>query len=139
MKRLFLLFIPVLLISGLSGCKKTVEKKAEDYILEIMTEGRWYMYQYMEQDIDLTYEFQGYEFQFHENGKVDGIRDNLVVKTGTWQGDITNYSITANFESATLPLAKLNNTWKITDSYINAVFAEATVGSAIHKMQLVKK
>ena len=96
------------------------------------------MYDYREQDVDFTYEFQGYEFQFYENGRVDGINGNIV-KTGTWKGDINNYTITANFDATAIPVSKLNNTWKITDSYINAVFAEATFGSSIHKMQLVKK
>ena len=138
MKRLFFFILPVLLLSTLEGCKKTVEKKAEDYIIEIMTGGRWYMYDYQEQGINYTYVFSGYEFQFYENGTVDGIKDNFVTK-GTWKGDISNFTIEANFPSASPPLSYLNNTWKITDSYINAVFAEASFGTDIHKIQLVKK
>lgn len=138
MKRFLFFVTAVALLNTFPACKKTKEEKAEDFILKIMTEGRWYMYNYTEQGNDQTYQFAGYEFQFYENGSVDAI-NGIDTKSGTWKGDISTYSIIANFPSAGAPLEKLNNTWKITDSYINAVFAEASFGSSLNKMQLVKK
>jgi hypothetical protein len=138
MNRFFLFILPILMLCSVAACKKTVEKKAEDYIIEIMTDGRWYMYDYRADGLDYTFLFSGYEFQFHDNETVDAIK-GLSVSTGSWKGDIINYTITANFPSATEPLSRLNNTWKITDSYINAVFAEATFGTELHKIQLMKK
>jgi hypothetical protein len=138
MKKVFIFLGILMLSSAVFSCKKKVEKKAEDYIIEIMTNGRWYMHNYKEQGIDHTYEFDGYEFQFYADGKVEGILNNMA-KTGTWKGDITNYTITAEFPSAGEPLSKLNNTWKITDSYINAVFAQANFGASLNQIQLVKK
>ena len=139
MKRILFFAAAMMLLSHtFFSCKKAADKKAEDYIIEIMTDGRWYMYNYNEAGIDQTWEFDGYEFQFYDNGKVDGIRGTSVT-TGTWSGDLANISIIANFSSAGEPLNKLNNTWKITDSYTNAVFAEARFGTALNKIQLVKK
>ena len=138
MKRILFIVTALVLLHTVPACKKSKEEKAEDYILKIMTEGRWYMYKYTEQGNDQTYQFAGYEFQFYDNGSVDAI-NGTETRTGTWKGDISTYSITANFSSAASPLEKLNNTWKITDSYINAVFAEASFGSSLNKIQLVKK
>jgi len=135
-KILFYLLLGTL--STTISCKKAVDKKVENYIIGIMTDGRWYMQEYTEDGTDLTYQFDGYEFQFYENGKVDAIRDNTTL-SGTWKGDISNYTITSNFPSAGQPLSKLNNSWKITDSYTNAVYAEANTGTSLNKMLLVKK
>jgi len=125
-------------LTGMPACKKTVDKKIENYIIDIMTDGRWYMYKYEENGIDITYEFDGYEFQFYENETVDGVLNNVATR-GTWKGDLSNLSMTAEFPTAGFPLKKLNATWKITDSYINAVFAESTTGMVVSKMVLVKK
>lgn len=125
-------------LTGMPGCKKTVDKKIENYIIDIMTDGRWYMYKYEENGVDITYEFNGYEFQFYENETVDGFLNNVATR-GTWKGDLSNLSMTAEFPTAGFPLKKLNATWKITDSYLNAVFAESTTGMVVSKMELVKK
>jgi len=126
------------LLTGIPACKKTVDKKIENYIIDIMTDGRWYMYKYEENGVDITYEFDGYEFQFYKNETVDGLLNNVATR-GTWKGDLSNLSMSAEFPTAGYPLKKLNATWKITDSYINAVFAESTTGMVVSKMELVKK
>lgn len=137
MRKLLTIILAVAIVTGIS-CKKTVDKKIENYIIDIMVDGKWYMYEFLEDSVDVTYIFDGFEFQFFENETVDAIVDNTTTK-GTWKGDLSNLSITSNFPSATTPLNKLNTTWKIYDSYTNAVFAESTTGGITSKMKLVKK
>jgi hypothetical protein len=137
MRKLLIIILAAGFFTGIS-CKKKVDKKIENYIIEIMVDGKWYMYEYIEDGLDITYEFDGYEFQFYDNETVDAVVSTTKTK-GTWKGDLNNLSITSNFPTATSPLNKLNNTWKIYDSYTNAVFAESTVGSVTSKMKLVKK
>ena len=127
-----------LLFAGSLSCKKTVENKQQDYIMNLITDGRWYMYEFTETQVDVTSDFYGYEFQFYENGSVDCFIGNSK-QTGTWTPDITNYTISANFPSATNPLQKINNVWKIVDSYTNAVTAISTTGAVAYRMTLVKK
>jgi hypothetical protein len=134
----FKMMILVVITGIFPSCKKAVEKTTADYVMSIITSGRWYMYNFSEDQINITTDFNGYEFQFYDNGTVDGIKNN-VRETGTWKPDITNYTITANFPSSNYPLNKLNNLWKIVDSYSNSVIAEATSGTISYKMQLVKK
>jgi hypothetical protein len=138
-KKALYVIIALLSISiGVGSCKKTVEKKQEDYIMSLITDGRWYVYEFKQEQTDLSSDFHGYEFQFYKNGTVDCITNNNK-QTGTWTPDITNYTIAANFPSASYPLLRLNNVWKITDSYTNAVMVESTVGTLVYKMTLVKK
>jgi hypothetical protein len=108
-------------------------------IVQAMTTGHWYVEQYLDSTTDVTGDFFGYEFQFYENGTVDGII-NTSTQKGTWSSDITNYTITAAFPlSAGDTLKRLNYTWKITDSYLDYVKAKTTTGSGDNILHLRKK
>ena len=139
MKRLFVVVLLAFLFIPFSSCKKTIDKKTENYILGIMTDGHWYVYNFTDDNLDITYNYYGYEFQFYDNRTVDLISNGTVLVKGTWTEDINLFTITANFPTTDPDLLKLNNVWKITDSYINAVFAEATKDAVNRKMELVKK
>ena len=121
-----------LLLAALAGtllvflCKKAVQQQEENIILDAMTNGQWYVEQYKADSTDITNDFLGYAFQFYKNGNVDGIK-NTVTSTGTWNSDITSYTITATFPAAASDTLKLlNHTWKITDSYLDYVEAATT-------------
>jgi hypothetical protein len=121
------------------SCRKAVEQAQKNIIIDAMTNGRWYVEQYKENSTDVTGDFFGYEFQFYENGNVDGIK-TPVTKSGTWSSDITNYTITASFPAnAGDTLRRLNYTWKITDSYLNYVEAKTTTGNGDNILHLRKK
>ena len=123
----------------LFSCKKAIEQQQKNIIIDAMTNGRWYVEQYKQNTADISIDFFGYEFQFYENGNVDGIK-NTSTKSGTWTTDITNYTITANFPaSANDTLKLLNYTWKITDSYLDYVEAKTTTGSGDNILHLRKK
>ncbi len=137
-KRLFL-FAMALMVIGAS-CKKLIEQKEKNIIIDAMTNGHWYVEQYKQDSVDLTSGFAAYEFQFYENGNVDGIKNSVLNSTGIWSSDITNYTITANFPAtANDTLKLLNHTWKITDSYLNYVEANSPTATGNNILHLRKK
>jgi hypothetical protein len=110
-----------------SSCEKVIENKQQNLLLELMTNGQWHVEIYKEGTVLLTDDFLNYNFQFKEDGSVFGT-NNIITETGTWVGDIQNYSITSNFPYAIYPLKKLNGIWKLTDS--NAEFVRAEMNTA---------
>ena len=139
MRRL-LLITGVLAALASSSCKKAIEEKQKQLILQAMTEGRWYVELYKDTTADVTGDFFGYEFQFYEDNKVDGIYNSVTRSTGAWSADISSYSIIANFPaSAGDTLRRLNYTWKLTDSYTNYVEAKTTTANGENILHLRKK
>jgi len=124
MKKLLPLLAIIILTSSLS-CKKLIEKKQRDAVVDAMTDGVWLVEQYFENQDNLTSDFQNYEFQFYENGTVQGILGTEVAN-GTWLADVDKYTITSEFPAAANPLARLNFTWLIKDSYWDFVKAETS-------------
>jgi hypothetical protein len=133
------LFSAISLLVITSSCKKAIEQKQKDIIIEAMTTGRWFVEQYKDTTTDVTADFFGYEFQFYESGTVDGIL-NTTTRSGTWSSDISSYTITAAFPPAAGDtLKRLNYTWKITDSYLDYVEAKTTTASGDNILHLRKK
>lgn len=131
---ILLLFVPLLF-----SCKKTIEKKQQDVVMAAIVSGRWYVSEYLEGATNVTAEFEGYEFQFHDNGSVDAIKA-ATTTTGTWSVDANNYTITSGFSAgAGLPLTRLNGVWKWTDSdwtYIKTYYVN---GGQTYYLSLRKK
>jgi hypothetical protein len=121
-----------------SSCKKAIEKKKEEMVLAAMTEGVWIVEQYFEADSNISYKFLHYEFKFNRDGSLIGT-NNATVANGTWVGNVSNYSITSEFPSATDPLKKLNGMWVIKDSYWNYVKAVMTTAGGTNTLHLIKK
>lgn len=128
-----LLFLPFFF-----SCKKAIDKKKEDLVIAAMTSGRWYVQEYLVGSTNVTAEFDGYEFQFYSDGKVDGIK-SASTTSGTWLGDAANSTISSNFPGAPTPLSRLNGLWKITDNDWVYVYAYLTIGSETNYLKLRKK
>ena len=124
MKRAYPVFLMVFLVL-LFSCRKYVQQQEKKAALAIITDGLWYVSGYMQNDSDITASFSGYLFKFDANNTVAATKVN-VVTPGVWSVDIASQSITTNFPSAGDTLRKLNETWKITDSYTDSVSARAT-------------
>jgi hypothetical protein len=133
-----ILFVLISFLPLLFSCKKSIEKKKLDLVIAAMTSGRWYVQEYKVGSTDVTAEFDGYEFQFFSDGKVDGIKSSNTT-SGTWVGDGTNFTINSNFPGAGLPLNRLNGLWKITDSDWVYVHANLSNGSETYYLKLHKK
>ena len=123
----------------LTGCKKIVEKQAENAIVKAMTDGQWVITSFTTDSTDITGDFTSYKFQYFANYTVDAIKNGTVEKTGTWQGDANTMSISANFSGASNPILLLNGTWHITDNSWTYVKATMTVNSEVRTLRLDKQ
>jgi hypothetical protein len=124
MKRVCPVFLTIFLVF-LFSCKKYVQQQEKNAALAVITDGLWYISHYQQNDTDITSYFSGYLFKFDANSTVTGTKNN-VPTGGTWSVDIASQSITTNFPAAGDTLRKLNEIWKITDSYTDSVSAQST-------------
>ena len=138
MKKWTLFFLLGFFLLGALSCKKFVDKQKENYLLGIMTDGRWYLQTYKEGGVDYSYLFSTYEFQFYKDEKVDAISGTSATG-GTWKANISNLTMTSSFPAAQDPVKRLNQTWKVTDYYVDAVFAEVTTSYGLVSILLRKK
>jgi hypothetical protein len=123
---------------GLAHCSKTKEKLAQDFVVKAMTSGRWLVQVFKENSTDVSSEFTGYEFQFYENGTVQGFKGTNAT-TGTWIGNATELTIYSNFPVANDTLKRLNDTWKIKNNTLSMVEANPSSSSRIAYLKLIKK
>jgi hypothetical protein len=114
MKNTLLLRLTLLLLLGaLAGCKKQIEQAKADAVVDVMVANKWVVLQYLDNGNNVTTEFDGFDFQFNRDYTVVGA-NGTISKTGTWSGNASNQTITANFANATsTPLTRLNGTWAI--------------------------
>ena len=133
---------PLLIILGvvcLVGCKKTIERKAENAIMKAMTDGQWVITSFISDSSNITSDFSAYRFQYFDNYTVDAIKNGRVENTGNWDGDYYSMSIVASFPNATNPLVLLNGTWHVTDNSWTYVKATMTVGTELRSLRLDKQ
>ncbi|MHA4843467.1 hypothetical protein ACX0G7_04830 [Flavitalea antarctica] len=132
-------FIPILLICLCTiSCKKAIEQKQEQIVMDAITSGLWIVDLYSEDGVVMTADYAGYEFKFNDNETLNALKSGSTV-SGTWKPDITQYTITTNFPGATVPLAKLSSTWKLTDSDWDYVKSESSVTGVKRILHLRKK
>ena len=125
-----------LLIISFTSCKKAIDKVKENAVIDIMVTGQWYVAKYLKASTDVTADFSGYKFQFYENRTVNAFKNSVVEKTGTWDGNANDLTITSQFTNATYPLNLLNGTFKWTDSGDNFVVANATINGEYRWLRL---
>jgi len=136
---IFLLFIGVLAIgAGMTGCAKKVEQIKKNIVVDAITNGRWIVQSFTDNDTDITSQFAPYEFQFHEDGTVVGYK-GVVESPGTWVGDVNALTIFSNFPAANDTIVRLNETWKIINNTYTMVEAKPSNGMRIATLTLVKK
>lgn len=131
--------IPIfLLITFFSGCKKAIENKQQDLVIQAMTNGQWQITSFTLNSSNITSDFTGYKFQYYSNKTVDAIKNGTVVKTGTWDGNATTMTTSADFPAAVNPLLYINGSWNILNSSWTYVVASQTVGATVKNMRLDK-
>ncbi|WP_315820664.1 hypothetical protein [Paraflavitalea speifideaquila] len=128
----------LLLLVTASSCQKLIDKQKEKIAMDIITNGDWYVEQYIEDSTNITSDFLNYTFRFNEDRTLTGTRA-AEVYSGTWQENISTISITSQFPTAPYPLQKLNGTWKIKDSSKDFVKAEMTTTNGKNQLRLRKK
>jgi hypothetical protein len=135
--RKIVLFIVVALLS--LNCKKAIDKIKEDIVIQAMTDGQWIVTNYTKGNINITDDFNGYVFKFKKDKTVDAIKSGVTQKTGTWDGNAVNYTMSANFVNGTVPVIMLNGTWNLTNNSWTFVEATQTVNSEIRSIRLDKQ
>lgn len=135
MKRILI----ILSLVCLAGCKKTIEKKAQNAIMKAMTDGQWVITSFISNDSNITTEFSAYRFQYFNNYTVNAIKNGTIENTGNWDGDVYSMNIVADFPNATNPLLLLNGTWHVTNNSWTYVEANMTVGNSIRSLRLDKQ
>jgi len=136
MKRIFIIILSLII---LAGCKKAVHNAQEDLILDAMTNGQWVITSFTTNGTDITADFSGYKFQYYRNYNVDAIKNGTIEKTGSWQPDAAAMNISASFSNVVNPLVLINGTWHITDNSWSYVIATMTVGTEVRTLRLDKQ
>jgi hypothetical protein len=133
---------PLILAGCLSllsmSCKKAFEKKVQDLVMDAITHGEWLVEQYVEGSNNLSSPFLDYRFKFNEDGTLIGTANSTSTE-GTWNPNLSDYTITADFPTAADPLKKLNGLWKIKDSGWDYVKAEMQTTDGTRLLILRKK
>ena len=136
MKKCYVL-IAVAIVLSLFSCKKAIENQQKKAVMSFITNGQWVVTSYLSDTTDLTTSFDGYKFKFEDNGTVSGNNGNSSA-TGTWVGEVSDYSITSDFPGAGDPYQKLNGHWIIKDSGLTFVKAVMTVNGITMHLHLTK-
>jgi hypothetical protein len=133
----FRIYLPVICILFSFSCSKVIEDQKRQAIMSFITSGQWKIESYLVDTASITIEFDGYKFKFNENGTVSGDNGTASV-SGTWVGNVSDYSITSAFPGAGDPLQKLDGHWVIKDSGLAFVKADNNTSGAMLHLHLVK-
>ncbi len=132
------LIVAFLSIAFLS-CKKFVQQQEQNAIVQVMTNGVWWVGSYELNDSSITGIFNGYTFQFESNGTVNAIDNGTTTATGTWVGNLDSETIMSNFIGASSPLNMLNTTWKIENTTDTSVLANSMIAGDTATLVLYNK
>ena len=122
----------------LAGCKKNIEKIKENAVISAMTDGQWVITNFVNNGAVITNDFSTYKFQFYSNHTVDAINNGTVEKNGTWDGDASAMTITANFPNSGATLTLINGTWHIDNTSSTIVVASQNSNGNVKALRLQK-
>jgi hypothetical protein len=130
--------IALSLLFVLGGCKRSIDKLKENAVISAMTDGQWVITNFVNNGAVITTDFSPYKFQFYSNQTVDAINNGAVEKTGTWNGDASAMTITANFSNSGATLTLINGTWHIDNNSWTIVVASQNINSGVRTLRLEK-
>jgi hypothetical protein len=128
----------LLAASLLTGCKKAIEEKKADLVIQAMTNGQWIITNFVHNGTIITTDFYGYKFQYYSDKTVDALKNGLLEKKGTWDGDASTMTTWANFTDVTNPLLLINGSWNIENSGWTHVVASQNINGETKTMRLDK-
>lgn len=135
MKRSILVCFTIFLFAS---CKKTVDNIKTDLVIQAMTDGEWTLTKFTMNGVDISTDFTGYKFKYYSNKTVDAIKNGIVEKTGTWDGNASTMTTWANFTGASYPLNLINGSWHIDRNSWIYVESSQTIGTDSKTMRLDK-
>jgi hypothetical protein len=104
-----------------------------------MTDGQWKVTNFVNNGTNVSADFATYKFKYYSNKTVEAINSGTIEKTGTWDGNSSNMTTSANFTGAVYPLTLINGNWLITRNSWIYVEASQTNGSDVKTMRLDKQ
>ena len=122
-----------------AGCKKSIEKIQQDLVIQAMTDGQWTITSFTQNGANITADFANYKFKYYADKTVDAINNGTVEKKGTWDGNASTMTTSANFTSATHPLVLINGNWHIDRNSWTYVEATQSNGTDTKTMRLDKQ
>jgi hypothetical protein len=137
MKTLVPLVLTCLWLTTATSCQKFIDRQKEKMAMDIITDGDWYVEQYIQDTTNVTSEFLNYLFHFHEDRTVTGTLGTEVYN-GTWEEHISDISISSQFPTAPDPVKRLNGKWKLKDSSKEFVKAEMITATGTNYLRLRK-
>ena len=130
--------IAISLALVLGGCKKAIDKLKENAVISAMTDGQWVITSFVNNGTVITPDFSTYKFQFYSNQTVDAINNGVVEKTGTWDGNASAMTITANFSNSGASLTLINGIWHIDNNSWTFVVASQNSNNELRTLRLEK-
>ena len=103
-----------------------------------MTDGQWQITNFINNGTTISADYANYKFQYFSNKTVNAIKNGTVEKTGTWDGNASTMTTSANFTGATYPLDLINGNWNITKNSWTYVEATQNIGVNTKFMRLDK-
>jgi hypothetical protein len=132
--------IPIIVVLVfLTGCKKAIEDILQDAVIQAMTNGQWKITSFTKDGNDITASFSEYKFQYYSNKTVNAIKNGTVETSGTWDGNASTMTTSANFTNVNEPLSLINGNWHIDNNSWTFVVATQNNGSEIKTMRLDKQ
>jgi len=110
-----LIFAVVLLVSS---CKKDDNSNSNSsqpaQLSASVQQGSWKITSYIDNGVDQTNHYTGYEFQFNSNGTITATKAGTTI-SGTWSDgmDDSVLKLVLNFGAAT-PFLEINDDWHVT-------------------------
>ena len=133
---------PVLAVFMLSclfiSCEKAEQFIQKAVLTQIITNDRWLVENFSVSGLNVTSEYNAYEFEFNKNGTVTAFEATNTMQ-GDWKEDIQALSIQTNFNNPNIVLARFNNVWYISKSSATLVEGRAVTVNGVYNLKLVKK
>ena len=120
------------------SCKKKIDQKIEDIIVNVMVDGEWIVASFEEGPVDQTAMFAGWRCKFNPDKSCVATNGSVVVN-GTWNGSTATQSIWGNFPPNSEPVARMNGTWRVMKSNLVRGEFQQERNNVIYKMVLEKK
>lgn len=128
------------LMVAFAACKKLKDDLLEQKALDLLDGTRWKVTSYLQGSTNVSTAFGDLIFRFNDNLTVEAFRNNRLVATGQYKGDIPNRTIFAGFPPTSAPpLPLLNATWTITKSTMTSLTATAAIEGKACTLKMEKQ
>jgi len=95
-----------------SACTSIDDYAVTKSVAPVVTNGKWRVTLFMDNNNDQTNDYTGYIFNFNASGEIVASKNGTDI-TGSWNEDNTAKNVSLYFNSADPVLNKLNDNWDV--------------------------